>query len=142
MEKIYDDDLLIKKLFDKGIDESTDTETAIDLMQERYGFEITDDYRSADMYFFREQTADGYEVFVATDKERSPNIVYDVYYYESDWFEKLPEAMFDGLTINVDSYDMDENSFDDAIEEAYRHFYSDMLEEVENDLIDKGYEKA
>ena len=35
----------------------------------------------------------------------------DVYYYESDWFEKLPDCIRDGLTIHIDEHYMDEYNY-------------------------------
>ena len=44
--------------------------------------------KHADIMFYTETTADGYEVWIATDDDRHPSINEDVYYYESDWLEK------------------------------------------------------
>ena len=51
------------------------------------------------MQFYTETTADGYEVWVATEDERSPYIGEDLYYYDSDWLEKMPDAMTSGYNI-------------------------------------------
>jgi len=92
------------------------------------------------MFFYTQTTADGYEVYMATEDDRSPYIEQDLYYYESDWLEKLPQAIYDGLAIYIDEYNKDEYAYQDAIEEVYEEYWSDMKHEVENELIEEGYE--
>ena len=46
-----------------------------------------------------ETTADGYEIWIATDDDRNPSINQDVYYYENDWLENMADAMVDGNSI-------------------------------------------
>ena len=91
---------------------------------------------------YTETTSDGYEVWIATDDDRNPSINEDVYYYDSDWLEKMPDAMTDGRDIYFDEYDDDaENySFQEVIDEVYEEYYNDKKEEVESQLIDEGYE--
>jgi hypothetical protein len=65
----------------------------------------------------------------------------DVYYYESDWFEKLPEALLNGSTIQIDEYAKEDNyGFQDAVSEAYVEFYEEIWQEIEQELEDQGYE--
>ncbi len=70
----------------------------------------------------------------------SPYIGQDVYYYESDWFEKLPDAVYDGLTIYVEEYAMGEGPFTYAFEELYEELYETKQTEIINELKDEGYE--
>jgi hypothetical protein len=92
------------------------------------------------MFFTTISTADGYELYMATENESSPYFDQDVYYYESDWFEKLPDCIRDGYTIHVDEYAMDEYGYEDAIAEVYEDYWTDQKEEVENELIEEGYD--
>jgi len=141
-EKLLTEDLILKKLEEKGI--AYPGEIDVPEMQERilhyYDSEIKHDWGHANMYFTVMSTADGYEVYMATEDESKPYFEQDVYYYESDWFEKLPEAIRDGLTIHVDEHYMEEYNYQDAITEVYEDYWNDMKEEVENDLIEEGYD--
>ena len=90
--------------------------------------------------FYTETTADGYEVWIATDNDRNPNVNEDIYYYDSDWLEKMPDAMTDGATIYYDQLDDEEYAFQEVIEEVYDEYYNDKKKEIENELIEEGYE--
>ncbi len=114
----------------------------VELLLDHMGSSITHDYNdmfNCDYQLITENTADGYEVYMATEDERSPYIEQDLYYYESDWFEKLPQAIYDGLSIHVDEYNKEDYGYQDAIEEVYEEYWNDMKQEVENELIEEGY---
>ena len=140
-EKILTEDLILKKLEEKGI--AQPGEIDVPEMQERvlhyYDSEIKHDYGYANMYFTVMSTADGYEVYLATENESNPYFDQDVYYYESDWFEKLPSCIQDGMTIHVDEHYMEECGYEDAITEIYETMYEEEYNEVENELLDDGY---
>ena len=78
---------------------------------------------------------------MATEDERSPYYDQDLYYYENDLFEKLPDWIYSGYVIMVDSYLQDEYGFQDAIKDCYVHLYEEMEDEVKDELIDEGYEE-
>ena len=141
-KKLLTEDLILKKLFEKGIKEpgTFDTEDVLDDLLEYYDSELRSDWGSANMYFTTMSTADGYELWLATEDEERPYFEQDVYYYESDWLEKLPQAIFDGLTIHLDEYHRDDYAFEDAINEVYDAYWNDQKQEIENELIDEGYE--
>ena len=141
-KKLLTEDIILKKLEEKGIAEPGEID--VPEMHERvlhyYDSEIKHDYGYANMYFTVMSTADGYEVYMATEDDSKPYFEQDVYYYESDWFEKLPDAIRDGLTIHVDEHYMEEYNYQDAITEVYEDYWNDIKEEVENDLIEEGYD--
>ena len=142
MKKITDE-LIDNKLKEKGFLHVSDMETEEQLirLQGIYAFDFVHEFgKSADMYFYTETTADGYEVYIASETDRNPYIGQDVYYYESDWFKKLGDYMSDGCTIYIDQYAMDEYVFSEAIEEAYQELYDIMQTEAIEDLKDEGYE--
>ena len=89
--------------------------------------------------FYPETTADGYEIWVATTDDKNPYIGEDVYYYDNDWLEKMPDAMVDGQRIHYD-IDFDDYNFQEIVEEVYEKYFSDKKEEIENELIEEGYE--
>ena len=140
-EKLLTEDLILKKLEEKGI--AQPGEIDVPEMQERvlhyYDSEIKHDWGHANMYFTVMSTADGYEVYMATEDEQKPYFEQDVYYYESDWFEKLPSCIQDGMTIHVDEYAQEECGYEDAITEVYETMYEEEYNEVENELLDVGY---
>tara|TARA_R100000742_G_C4262474_1_gene80294 strand:+ start:318 stop:767 length:450 start_codon:yes stop_codon:yes gene_type:complete len=143
MSKILTEDLILEKMFEKGIKEpySIDVEEAKDVVLEYYDASITSNWSGhANMYFCTMSTADGYELYMASEDESAPYFDQDIYYYETDWFEKLPDAIRDGYSIHVDEHAMDEYGFEDAIKEVYEDYWNDMKEEIENDLIEEGYE--
>tara|TARA_R110002020_G_scaffold196551_1_gene397553 strand:- start:932 stop:1381 length:450 start_codon:yes stop_codon:yes gene_type:complete len=142
MSKILTEDLILEKMFEKGIKEprTLDVLEAKDIVCEYYDTSIIHDWnRYANMYFYSSSTADGYEVWVATEDQDKPYFDQDVYYYESQWFEKLPDCIRDGMTIHIDEYSMDDYAFEDAIEEVYETYWNDIKEEIENELIEEGY---
>ena len=141
-KKLLTEDLILDKMEQKGIPDpgSIDVSEMQKIVLEYYDAEIKHDWGYANMYFTVMSTADGYEVYMATEDEQKPYFEQDVYYYESDWFEKLPDAITDGLTIHVDEYYMEEYGYQDAITEVYEDYWNNMKEEVENDLIEEGYD--
>ena len=80
-------------------------------------------------------------MWIATSGDgRNVCINEDVHYYENDLADKLAEAMTDyNELIYVD--DLDSYYIEDAVREVYDSYVNDMKEEVENELIEKGYER-
>ena len=140
-KKLLTEDLILEKLEEKGIAElgSIDVPEMQKVVCKYYDADIIDDWGSASMYFTVLSTADGYELYMATENEQSPYFEEDVYYYESDWFEKLPNCIRDGLTIHVDEHYQDEYGYEDAITQVYEEYWDEMRNEVEDELLDEGY---
>ncbi len=141
-KKILTEELIHERLEAKGIVEPYGLETPekLKIVCEYYDAEIKHDYSYANMYFSVMSTADGYEIYFAGENESSPYFDSDIYYYESDWFEKLPDAIQDGLTIHIDEHYMDEYGLQDAVTECYEEYYEAQYEEVEEELLEEGYE--
>ena len=141
MSKIITDKLIEEKLKEKGLSMYDGDDNALAKLQDYYDFELTDNYnRTPDYSIFAESTADGYEVFVATSGDgRNICINEDVYYYDSDLSDPLYDAMFDyNELIYVD--DLEAYYVQDAIERVWETFITEMIDEVENELIEQGYE--
>jgi hypothetical protein len=141
MSKILTDELIEQKLKEKGISMYNGDDNALAKLQDYYEFELTDSYnRTPDYSIFAETTADGYEVWVATSGDgRNICINEDVYYYENDLGDALYNAMLDyNEIIYVD--DLEAYYVQDAIEMAWEAFITEMIDEVENELIEEGYE--
>jgi len=142
MNKIITDKLIEEKLKEKGLSMYEGDELALEKLQNYYEFELTDSYnRTPDYSIYTETTADGYEVWVATSGDgRNICINEDVYYYDSDLAQALYDAMFDyNELIYVD--DLDAYYVQDAIEQAWESFITDVIDEVENELIEQGYKQ-
>ena len=141
MSKIITEELIEQKLKEKGISMYDGDDNALAKLQDYYDFELTDSYnRTPDYSIFAESTADGYEVWVATSGDgRNICINEDVYYYDSDLSDPLYNAMLDyNELIYVD--DLEAYYVQDAIEMAWEAFITEMIDEVENELIEQGYE--
>ena len=140
-KKLLTEELIEQRLEASGVEDHLDTEKALEVIQTHYDFKLTDNWNETPCYsIYAETTADGYEVWVATHGDgRNVCINEDVHYYENDLSEKLAEAMTDyNNIIYVD--DLDSYYVDDAIQEVYESYWNDMKEQIENDLIEEGYE--
>ena len=144
MSKILTDDLILEKLADNNVypPEDLDYDKKINVIKDHFDFSISSDWGNPDMMFYTETTADGYEVYIATEDDRKPSVNDDIYYYESDWLEKMADAMTDGRDIYFQDYDDDAENyeFQEVIDEVYDNYFNDKKQEVENELIDEGYE--
>ena len=144
MSKILTDDLILEKLADNNVypPEDLDYDKKINVIKDHFDFSISGDWGNPDMMFHTETTADGYEVYIATEDDRKPSVNDDIYYYESDWLEKMADAMTDGRDIYFQDYDDDAENyeFQEVIDEVYDNYFNDKKQEVENELIDEGYE--
>ena len=140
-KKLITEELIDKRLEDKGVKFDIDHDEALKAIQDHYDFKLTDNWNETPCYsIYTESTADGYEVWVATSGDgRNVCINEDVHYYENDLSEKLAEAMTDyNSIIYVD--DLDSYYVQDAVTEIYDEYVNDMKQEVENELIEEGYE--
>ena len=137
------DELIESKLEETGIlhFEEMDHEKKLQLVLDHYGSEFTHDWQNYGFCFTTTETADGYELYMATADDRSPDFSYDIYYYDSQWFEKLSDVIIEGNRIQVDEYMMEEYGFQDAIDTTYEEFYNDKLKDIEDELIEQGYER-
>jgi curved DNA-binding protein CbpA len=142
-KKTLTDDLILSKMAEgRGVvpPDDIETEDKYRKIQEHYEFTIDSGYKMRyDVQFYTETTADGYEVWIATEDEKNPYVGEDIYYYDNDWLEKMPDAMISGHNIYYD-IDFDDYSFQEVIDEVYEDYFNDIKEEVENELIEEGYE--
>jgi len=142
MNKIITDELITKKLEAKGYLEYHDMDEtkAWNLLEKHYDCEVSDQWSNKhfDFYCYSETTADGYEVFIATNNPDSVCISEDVHYYENDLSDEIATAMTDHHDlIYVD--DLDADYVQDAVTSIYEEYANDIKQEVENELIEEGY---
>ena len=144
MKNKITEDVILQRLEDKGIKDinELDTDKQLSVVLDHFEAEITHDFMQGQIKFYEETTADGYSVYVATEDTNNVSICDDVFYYESERFSKLEDAVIDGLTIYIDEYDMGDYGLQDQIERLYQRYYRNMIAEVEQDLIEEGYEQA
>ena len=142
MNKTLTDELIVQKLAEQGwldINE-VDEEHKKKMVLGYYEVEFTDRFNNGCQYYiYNESTRDGYEVWVATEDMGNVCISEDVYYYDSDLCDPLYDAIFDyNELIYVD--DLEAYYVQDAIERVWETFITEMIDEVENELIEQGYE--
>mgnify|MGYP005677584793 FL=1 len=141
MSKILTQELIEQKLKEKyEYPEDPDQDVMLEMLQDEYEFKLTDEWsRDPDFSIYAESTADGYEVWVATNGDgRNVCINEDVHYYESDLSDRLQEAMVDFYElIYVD--DLEADYVEEAIMCAYQNLYEEKEEEITDELIEQGY---
>ena len=142
-KKIITDELITSELEKRGYLEYHDIDEtkAWNLLEKHYDCEVSDQWanKSFDFYCYSETTADSYEVFVATNNPDSVCISEDVHYYENDLSDEIAEAIQEGYNMYID--DLDWRPFMDAVEESYGSMIDDIMKEIEEELINKGYER-
>jgi hypothetical protein len=133
-----------ERLEAKGIKDinELDTDEQLSTVLDHFDAEITHDFMNGQIKFYEETTADGYSIYVATEDVNNVSICDDVFYYDSDRYSKLEDAVIDGLTIYIDEYDMGDYGLQDQIERTYERYYREMQARVEQELIEEGYEQA
>ena len=142
MSKTLTEELIQKRLEDKGwsVPHETHQEDKISKLKAEYEFEIISDWDNCDAYFYTDETADGYQIWIATEQEGNVCINEDVYYYENGWFEKLADYLRDGCRVYIDSYSQDEYGFEEVIESMYEELYMEIYNDMEEVLEGEGYE--
>jgi len=140
--KIITDKLITDKLEAKGYLEyhDMDENKAWKLLEKHYDCEVSDQWsmKHFDFYCYEETTADGYTVYIATNDPDSVMVGEDIHYYENDLSNEIAEAIQEGYNMYID--DLDWHPFMDAVEESYISMVNDIKEEIENELIEQGYE--
>ena len=143
MSKILTEELIEARLRKINVleKEELDHDQMLKAITDHFEFEMTDYWPNRpDMMFYSETTTDGYEVWIATDNERNPSVNEDIYYYDSDWLEKMPDAMINGATIYYDNLNDEDYAFQEVVEEVYDDYYNDKKRKIKNKLIEEGYE--
>ena len=137
------EELIQERLKEKGIQLPHEIEylDQYEKVLEMNGAEIVHDWSSnCNAFFYEESTADGYGIYIATETDGNPNMNEDVYYYEAGWFEKLAEHIANGYKIYIElGYDED-YQVQETIEALYEEWYMEEFGEVEDKLLEEGYE--
>ena len=100
---------------------------------DHYDAEVYTSYTDEDncsFHVYREDTADGYEVFIAKYKSDSTiNIMDDVYVYQTDLLNTIVDKIHDGETIYVDDDIWNDNYMEDDIADMYDQDKDDWEDE-------------
>ena len=142
-KKLLTDDLILSKMVEDHRclpSEDVDFDQKLQAIKDYYEFSISEDWSNPNFMFYTETTADGYEMWIATDNDRSPSVNEDIYYYDSDWLEKMPQAMYDGCNIYYQDLNSEDYNFQDVVDEVYEEYWGEIKKEVEDELIEEGYE--
>ena len=140
-EKILTDELIEKMMLKKGFKLDIDSDEARKFVLDHYDVTIEDSWCKSDFMIYPETTADGYEVFIATNSDSNINISEHVYYYEDRLGEALSQAIEDYCdgTIYLD-FDINESWVEETFSEMYQHLYEEQEQELTNELESEGYE--
>lgn len=142
MSKILTERLITEKMEDLNIliAEELSDEDKLRITKKHFDFSISNDWGNPDIMFYTETTTDGYELWVATEDSRNTSISEDVYYYDSEWLEKMPDAMTEGRSIYYEDFNQWSYEFSDILDEVYEKYWNDKKQEIEDELIEQGYE--
>ena len=142
-QKIITDKLITSELRKRGyLDYGDIDETeAWEKLEEKYECEVDDQWRNKhyDFYCYEETTADGYSVYVATVNTDNICVSEDIHYYENDLQGEIERAIQDGCSMYID--DLDAGYFMYAVEACYDKMIDKIRKEIEEQLINKGYER-
>ena len=142
-KKIITDELITSELEKQGYLEfhDMDENKAWSMLVAHYDCEVDDQWRNKhyDFYCYEETTADGYSVYITTSDPDSICISDEVHYYENDLSDEIEGAIKDGSTMYID--DLDAHYFMNAVESCYDDMMEKLKNEMEEQLINKGYER-
>ena len=147
MNKKITNELVEKLLAEKGFDMMQGycgEEHMRKVVCDYYHRELTDQWHdSCDFFMYEENTADGYEVYVACHDIKNISINEDVYYYESDLQDVLVDHFLDRHNSDARVYvsDLDADYVKYALRELYTEAYDKTEESIMQDLEDKGYKQ-
>jgi len=139
------EELILQELENRGVqdEDSYDGDAALEELKEHHMFTITDMWPSPcpDFAIYRQETADGYEVWVAHDpNSKKIDVSTDVHYYDSDLADVLAEVIQEHHIESIYVDDLEEQYVQDAIENVYDIMREEIIERIVEDLTEQGYE--
>ena len=144
-KKYITEELIEERLNERGLSldgyGAEDEDEDYKKLCKHYDFELVDQWSGMiDYYLYSETTADGYELWVATDNDKGDvNINEDVHYYDNDLSEVLTEWIrYGGATIYVD--DMETYYVTEALETMWENMIDSIKDEIIFELESEGYE--
>jgi hypothetical protein len=145
-KKYITDELIEKRLNKQGLSSydgygAEDEDEDYKRLCKHYEFELTDQWGGTiDYYLYTETTADGYEIWIATDNGNGEvNVNEDVHYYDNDLSEVLTEWIrYGSCKIYVD--DMETYYVTEALETMWENMIDSIKDNIIVKLEDEGYE--
>ena len=119
-----------------------DHEDAVKAVLDHFEASITDDWDdTCNMKFYKESTVDGYEVNVVQYGAGWEGLCVseNIYYYDHDWLDEMPQAIRDGSDIYYSELNEDTCEFQDVISEMYEELHNSATNIMEEKLIDEGW---
>ena len=146
MSKYITDELIEERLKKRGLSSydgygAEDEDADYKKLCKHYDFELIEEWHGrADYFIYTETTADGYEVWIATDNDKGDiNVGEDVHYYDNDLSEVLQEQIrYGGVIIYVD--DLEAYYVNDALETMFDNMIESIKDDIIVELEDEGYE--
>jgi hypothetical protein len=131
------DEVLEQRMQDKGWIEGCDDDHATMKVLEYYGVTVDTEYnRSCGYYVYSESTADGHTVYIATENDQSIDVSSDIYYYDSELYTVLQDAIRDGYsTIYLEDMDY----LPQATEDLYLELLERFEDDIRDELLNEGY---
>ena len=93
-----------------------------------------------DFVIYQEDTADGYEVWIAHEPNYYIDVSTDVHYYDNNLSDVLMEAMQETHIDAIYVDDVDAQYVEDALENLYQIMKDDIIEDIIETLTENGYE--
>ena len=131
------DEVIEQRMRDNGWIEGCDDDHATMKVLEHYGVTVDTEYnRSCGYYVYSESTVDGYTVYIATENDQSIDVSSDIYYYDSELYMALQDAIRDGYhTIYLEDMDY----LPQATEDLYLELLERFEEDIRDELLNEGY---
>lgn len=145
--KTITEDLIQKRLEQKGFFHTPTMEDMINAVETHYDVNFTNDPGQGDASIDEEYTADNYTVYVVRrdiDQQGyddwKVNIGESVHYYDNFLQSELNEMIEDESVESIFIYDMHTDWFEDTIRSLYDYLEERKREEIIDELYDEGYE--
>jgi len=143
-DKIITEEILWEMLEEKGIKQPYDTghEDQLEIVLRHWDATITEEWTyGSSRRFYVDNTADGYEVYVASWGRDSDglSVSENIYYYENGWLDELPSAVKDGVEIYFSELSDENYQFVEKINELYEQYFEDKVEELQDELLSEGW---
>ena len=96
-----------------------------------------DNFNRGDFKVYSETTADGYEIWVATQNPKKIEIPEDVYYYDSDLADVIMEQLEDHYSVYI-SEDLYEDIY---MDDKFEEYFEENVDDIVSDMPDSFTEE-
>jgi hypothetical protein len=136
--------IVIERMHENGLilSDTTDIEERFEVISKQLGCKVVHGVTdTAFRYYYTEQTADSYELYIAADGLNASDVYMadNVFYDEHDWIDDMLETLRAGETIYLSKYLLEEDAWGYVVDELWQELYNEKYEEAENELHDEGF---